>query len=80
MSDGHPGFAQVAVLYAAQSSLLKDIPPHRVLLWLSIYVQYLWNSHPQMMKQIAATQALPPDALENMESALQEAYSEFGPL
>jgi hypothetical protein len=31
-----------------------------------------------MMKQIAATQTLPPDALQMMESALQEAYSEFG--
>ena len=70
----------MAVLYAAQSALLKDIPQHRILLWLSIYVQYLWNSHPEMMKEIAATQALPPDALEKMESALQEAFSDFGPL
>ncbi len=71
---------QVAVLYAAQSSVLKDVPPERILSRLGMYVQYLWSSHPGLMKEIAATQALPDDALELMESALQEAYGEFGSL
>ena len=61
-----------------QSDLLRNITPRHIPLWLSIYVQSLWDAHPQIMRDIAESLSLPPEGQELLKSALAEAFSQYG--
>lgn len=71
---------QVAILFAVQSSLLRDVASRHIPLWLSIYVQFLWNTHPQTMRSIAVSQTLREGDERTLQSSLEEAFSQFGSL
>ncbi len=69
--------AQAALLFALQTGLLDGAGAASVQQRLSMYLQALRCAHPGMLRQVAATQALPPGAADAMRSTLEAACAAF---
>ncbi|KAK9824846.1 hypothetical protein WJX81_006563 [Elliptochloris bilobata] len=72
---------QAALLFALQTGLLQGASAASVRQRLTMYLQALRCAHPGVLRNIAASQALPPGAAEVMRGTLEAACAAFnGPL
>lgn len=69
--------AQAALLFALQTGLLDGASAASVQRRLCMYLQALRAAHAGLLRQIAATQALPPQAAVVMRSTLEAACAAF---
>ena len=72
---------QVVVMFAAQSNMLKDIDAESVPELLAAYTALLRDQHPDLLRDIAASNLLPSGCHEILEQSLREcvnAFSDFG--
>ena len=69
--------AQAALLFALQTGLLDGASTASVQRRLCMYLQALRAAHAGLLRQIAATQALPPQAAVVMRGTLEAACAAF---
>ena len=68
--------SQVATVFAARSSQVVDIDLQNIPVTLSNYIKHLRGKHPDLMRHISATKTLPENAVEVLETALQDSLSQ----
>jgi F-type H+-transporting ATPase subunit alpha len=63
---------EVAILYAAVNGHLDDVPVEKVPRWEAEFHPFMENSHPKVIKAIAADKEIKPETEEKLKQAIKE--------
>jgi F-type H+-transporting ATPase subunit alpha len=68
---------QVALIYAASSGFVNEVPTARLQSWASALIDFLHAQHPEITEAIAMSGQLSDEVKKQLEAALTEFNKSF---